>query len=230
MGQYLSADEVRQQYVAALGKELGEIYHELSNELAWLYFKWDQYRALFGESPERIDLLNGAAPLFFRLLQDALWEDTLLHLARLTDSVRSCGKTNLTFRGLPPLVVDPVVQDKTAQLVLAALAATEFARDWRNRHIAHRDLRLALNEPTEELTPASRKLVNEGLAALAAVLNYLHMQYFHATVQFGLTSEHGDALSLLYVLRDGLEAANQRRQRLREGKPISADIQPRPPL
>ena len=47
-----------------------------------------------------------------------------------------------------------------------ALVATEFCRDWRNRHIAHRDLQLALKQGAEPLKPASRSKVREALEAL----------------------------------------------------------------
>lgn len=163
---YRSADEVRNEYIAVLGPELGKVYYLLYNELAWLHLKWGQFRALFGDTPTRVDLLNAAAPVFFRVVQDSLWEDTLLHLARMTDSPTSCGKANLTFRRLPMLIAGPALQDELTKLVDNAVVKCNFARDWRNKHIAHTDLQLALQESTQPLAVASRKLVSEALEAL----------------------------------------------------------------
>jgi hypothetical protein len=132
-----------------MGEDLGRFYHALSNELAWLYLKWGEYEALFGTKPSRIDLINKAAGEFFRIIQDGLWEDALLHIARLTDSPRSVGKDNLSIRGLPALIEKPELRQTVQELVDVALQKTGFARDWRNRHIAHKDLKLALCKGAE---------------------------------------------------------------------------------
>ena len=67
----------------------------LRNLHAYIEIKWAEYKELFGTSPRRIELLNSAAGLFFRILQDTLWEDALLHLCRLTDPAKMHGKENL---------------------------------------------------------------------------------------------------------------------------------------
>jgi hypothetical protein len=78
MSRWKSAKEVRASYIDAMGQELGELFHATSSELTWIHWRWKQYRILFGEKPGRIDLLNEAAPLFFRIVQDVFFEDTLL--------------------------------------------------------------------------------------------------------------------------------------------------------
>ena len=54
-------------------------------EAAFLHLKWNEYVVLFGTGPERVDLLNRAAPGFFHLVQDSWWDDLLLHISRMTD-------------------------------------------------------------------------------------------------------------------------------------------------
>jgi hypothetical protein len=66
-----------------MGKDLGELFHATSSELTWIHWRWRQYRTLFGEKQSRIDLLNEAAPLFFRILHNVFFQDTLLVIARL---------------------------------------------------------------------------------------------------------------------------------------------------
>ncbi len=87
-----TAEESKADHVAAMGVELGEFYSALWHELAWIHSKWAEYVTLFGTTSTRVELLNQAAPRFFRTIQDSLWEDVLLHIARLTDSPRSAGK------------------------------------------------------------------------------------------------------------------------------------------
>jgi len=222
MTRYSSAEEVRKEHLDTLGPDFGPVYHALYNECTLLHIK---YVELYGTKPERINLLNRAAGLFFRVVQDTLWEDTLLNIARLVDPPISIGKDNLTVQRLPPLIVDVEFRTEIQGLVNAAVNATAFARDWRNRHIAHRDLTIALEEGPKALSPASRKHVKEALHAVSRVLQRVNEFYFNSEVRFDIIAEPNDAISLLYVIQDGVEAEEQRQQRLREGKIEPDDIQ-----
>ncbi len=225
-----SADESRQVYEAAMGPELGGLFCELYNECAWLHYSWAQYVELFGSSQQRIGLLMAAAPLTFRVMQVTLWDTTLLHLCRLTDPERSRrGEARLTVRRLPAMVV-PAIAERTAVAVQVAVDRTAFARDWRNRRIAHQDLGLALEHPNvERLARASRAKVAEALEALRTVLNVVEIHYRRVEVRYDLVPEPQGAVDLLYVLHAGLEAQEAQRRRLQSGKPLPEDLRP-PPL
>src|SRR5207249_7581748 len=108
-------------------------------EIAWIHSKWAEYVVLYGTKESRVTLLNQAAPRFARLIQDTLWEDVVLHIARLTDPPKSMGKHNLSVQSLSEHVSDPATRHKVEQLVAQAIARSEFCRDWRNRRLAHRD-------------------------------------------------------------------------------------------
>jgi hypothetical protein len=208
-----TAEESRQHCIKAMGDQLGQLYYALYNELAWLNLKWGEYVELFGTKPSRIDLLNSAAGDFFRIVQDGMWEESLLHVARITDSPRTAGKDNLSIRALPELVSDVKIRDEVQKAVEAALTSSEFARDWRNRHIAHKDLKLALADGAAPLKSASR----------AEVLNAVSRSYMDSTTVYeGLGARNG-AVSLLYVLRDGLKVEQDRRERLKRGEPREDD-------
>lgn len=84
-----NANEIKQENISKMGQELGALYSALCNELAVAHFYWHEYAELFGTKPERVELLNKAAPAFFRILQDELWEMSLLYLARLTDAPKT---------------------------------------------------------------------------------------------------------------------------------------------
>jgi hypothetical protein len=229
MATHMSHEEVRQDYVANMGKELGLQFNRLYNECAWLHLKWGEYAALFGTSQSRMDILNSSARGFFVLLDSSLWNDLLLHLCVLTDDPEVGRRQTLTVCRLPRLV-DPAIHDKVRGLVSGAVKKTKFARDWRNRQIAHRDLNLALREGAKPLAPASRKRVKEAIAAIVAVLGAVEKHYRKSATVYEHVSHLGDAEALLYVLRDGIEARDARFRRLKAGEHCPEDFKPNRPI
>ena len=223
MDRYLTDEEVKQEHIEKLGDNLGALFHELSAEVTWLYIKWEEYVELFGKTPSRIDLLNQSAPLFFRIVQDSLWENVILHIARLTDPPRSSGKSNLSIQCLSGLV-DKEIQETIAKQITNAKEKTNFCRDWRNRHIAHRDLKLAIGEQVEPLKPASRAKMRHALESIAKVLNTISEYYVKSTIGFDLKIEPSGAEDLLYVLNDGIKADIERRKRIESGKYLPEDL------
>jgi hypothetical protein len=227
MSNHRTAEETKREYIERMGEPLGKLFHALWQEVAWLYSKWAEYVELFGEKPSRIELLNEAAPGFFRIVQDSLWEETILHIARLTDPPKSVGKENLTIQALPSLMNNNETAQSIAELVEVAVQASDFCRDWRNRRIAHRDLKLAIEEGIEPLKPASREKVKKALHSIADVLNAVTQHYTDSTTMFDMSGYSGGAMSLLYVLDDGLKAGKDRRERVRRGEIREGDLGPR---
>lgn len=216
-----TAEEVKQVHIDRMGPDLGRQYDQLWQEMAYVHQKWDQYVVLFGTKPGRIDLLNRSAGLFFRIVQDVLWEDTILHLARLTDPSNSMNnkvKANLTLQNFPGLISDPQVKADVVAALDDAIGKTEFCRDWRNRHIAHRDLNLAIEaSPLRPLLPASRAQVKEALAAAVRVLNVVSGAYLGSEPRFDLTKSPHGAEELIYLLYDGLQARKKAHEDHRAG-------------
>jgi len=230
MGRPTTAEGTEQQYIEVMGLDLGRPYHRLWSECVWLHLKWNDYTTLFGTKSERIDMLNSAAPAFFKLIQDTMWEAIILHICRLTDPPKSFGKENLTLQCLPDLI-SIEAKPKLENLLNVAKDKCTFASDWRNRHIAHRDFNLVLNQSAEPLAFASRRSVIDALEAIGAVLNAVEFQYTGSTVGYEHASSHpGGAESLLYVLRDGIEAEAARRGRWRAGQALPEDYVARPEI
>jgi hypothetical protein len=224
MSAYESPEEVRQRYLEAMGSELGSMFYVLWNECVGLHWKWCELMALFGRSEERVKLLNSSAPSFFKVVQDCMWEDVTLHIARLMDPPRSSGKQNLSLRCLPALV-DDAVRPELTKLVNLAATRCAFARDWRMRRIAHRDLNLALDKDVAQLSPATQTTVKDALKAISSVLNCLESHYCNnGQVPYELFEPTGGADVLLRVLRDGLEARAAREQRLKSGQALPEDF------
>jgi len=216
MGDHQSSDDVRASYVAAMGEPLGAVYHALWHQVALLHLRWNSYRGLFAASPQTIALLNSAAPAFFFDTERIMWEDVLLHLCRLTDppQVGRQKRETLTLKRLPPLVEDLAIRAEVQRFVDAADQRTQFARDWRNRRLAHTELPPLFGEIQRPLAIASREHVENALAAFRDVMNLVSRSYGQGIVGY----EHsigplGGVENLLARLRDGVES---RRQRFRD--------------
>ena len=194
--------------------------------MSTIHVYWKEYVEPFGSKPERIDLLNRAAPAFFHILQEELWELALLRISRLTNPPKTgrAGRQNLTIQALPALISDATLKAQVTQLVADVVAETAFCRDWRNRRIAHNDLLLALQQPTRPLADASRLQVKTALLSLTAVLNALCGHYSDSEIRFDIGGRIDGAVSLLYVLNDGVKVREARQKRLEEGKPTEDDF------
>ena len=218
MAESKSGNEALAADVATMGPDLGALYHVLSAELTWAYWRWRQYVSLFGSGQRRLDILDSSAPFFFYIIQRTLWFETLLGIARLAGPEVSLGKQNLSIRQLPPLISDPTLKATVASEVDKAVAAGQFAIDWRNRHIAHRDLDLSLNRSPKPLPPASQQEVEAALLAIATTLNLLQSKLQGSTTVYTFSSSSQGAEALLSVLRDGLRREELRQRKLEQGK------------
>lgn len=227
MGNHEEVDAAKKEYIACMGEPLGKLFYALNQEVEWLYMRWNEYIALYGTKPSRINLLNKVAPLFFRVVQDLLFEGTLLHIARITDPPKSSGKENLTIKRIPPLVLDQRLSGILKLKIEVAVQKSEFCRDWRNRLIAHQDLKLAIEEGINLLQPVNRKMIQEALDAIANVLNAVILHYNESEIGFGIAHGNGGGESLLYVIDDGLRAEEERTKRIRNGDFREEDFQVR---
>ena len=148
MNPSLTDVERRAEYVRTMGPDLGLLYHELEEEVDWLQQKWNDFRELFANGPERIEVLNTVAPNFFCMLHKLMFEDAMLHLCRLTDSPQTkvrVGKRvetrhNLTVMALADLISDAALKNRVITQAVQVKTNCEFAREPRNRRLAHADL------------------------------------------------------------------------------------------
>lgn len=206
----------------AMGAPLGQLYSVLATELTWQFLRWGQFEQLFGDKPARVDLLNESAPLFFHVVQDVLWHDTVLGITRLvgpaTTGVGRNTKQNLSIRQLPAFISDEILRVELEALIQDSVQRAQFAFDWRNRFIAHRDLEIALSRHARPLASSTRLAVNNALDSIADVLNRVDVHYFDATRGYRHTFAYTGAESLLCVIRDGLKMEERRQARLEAGQ------------
>ena len=199
-----TAEEMLAHYVETMGQELGELFNAISDELQLIHWRWKQYLILFDGKPSQIDHLNEAAPFFFRMVHDVLFESTILAIARIVGPAKSTGKPNLTVARFPDLVT-PDLKDRVSGLVEATRKAADFSEDWRHRHLAHRDLGLALQNPNvQPLAPVNRGHVEGALLALRDVLDCIELKYCNAHTAYSYSHVPGDARQLLHFIKSGL--------------------------
>ena len=210
-------DEILQDHIKHMGEKLGRYFNALWNEVAYLYTKWSEYDELFGK-PSRVDLLNDAAPTFFYIVQDCLRMDILLHVARLTDRCDTFGNKNLSVRGFPDLISSGTLKKEIERLIDSAIQKADFCKDWRDRRLAHKDLKLSISDEAKPLKPVSRKKVKDVLEAISSIMNAIAGHYMDTTIIFdGLTRLKG-AEALLYIIDDRIKADKRWRERIRTRK------------
>ena len=227
MSREITAEESRQECIRVMGVSLGELYHYLRQELVWLYSEWIEFAELYENKPSRIDLMNEAAPYFFRIVQAVLFEDIILGISRITDSPTSFGKKeNLTIYKIPDLITDEKFKNKLSSFIEDVKQETSFCRDWRNRRLAHLDLLLTINREIKELEFASSEKIKKALSSISIVLNEISYKYFKSTTafEFNVSSIGGNALSLLYVIYEGLKANRERENRINKGEEREDDF------
>jgi len=188
-----------------MGTDLGQLCHELRDELLWLQHKWTEFQELFGKGPERIDLLNAVAPHFFYIVRRLLFEDAMLHLCRLTDppepKVRGEVRSNLTVMMLPKLISDPALRASVSTAAERVRQSCEFAREWRNRWLAHTDLETFRNEQASTLPPVTSSNIEDGLESMRALLNSIDERY--GLPPSGLLPDPFGVRSLVFYLEEG---------------------------
>jgi AbiU2 len=193
-------------------EELGELQYLLWHDVTWLHLKWFEFRELFGTKPSRVDLMNETAPTFFSHLEDVVWNDVLLHLSRLTDPPATRGRQNLTFRRFPPLVARLPIRDAIHAALDKVDSVSRFARDWRDRRLAHRDFRHAQDPAARPLASASRASVETALNAVRELMQIPEGHYRDTEVAYDQAiNAPGGAWEMLYHLESGLEAIRSRK-------------------
>ena len=66
--------------------------------------------------------------------------------------------------------------------------------------------------------------VDTALAGLSDVMNAVENHYLRGGTAFGAAARHNGALTLLYLLGDGLKARSERETRIEQGEIRESDI------
>jgi hypothetical protein len=214
-------EESKAEYQQKMGKELGSAYHLLWNLCARLHIKWTYYCELFGKDQVAFDVMNAVAPALFKTFHDTLWESILLDIAKFCDPIRVGVGKPLSLALLSSFVAPGEVSQFNEYLERVKVT-TAFARDWRNRHIAHWDYAHASEGSARPLAPASRAAVREALQAIACALEAVESHFTGASLIFdGSKSEPRFLLSELALIQ---RLRDERDVRLRDGTATPDDM------
>jgi hypothetical protein len=156
--------------VRLMGPDLGPFQFHLDQEVDSLRIKWCEFHALFQDDAEGLDLLNQSASTFFYMVQKIMYEDAMLHLSRLTDPGRQFGHENLSIRRLPDLIDDAGLRIQVAQATDRALASCAFAREWRDKRLAHSDASIITGRQTIAYPDVQRDDVDAGIESIRIVV------------------------------------------------------------
>ena len=218
------SEDVRAEYVSVYGEDLGRLYDVLSSELLWLHNKWFEYCALFGGSEARVELLNETAPYFFHVVQRVLWEGVLLHIARLTDPAKQKKFENMSLCALSGAVENPNARAQVDADLQVVLTAAQFARDYRDKNLAHQDLDHALGR-VEPLSSGSHKDVEDVLRGMCGLMNNIAAAHDQPTLIYDLPGVPGDANSLVHKLVIAARDAARREARVLDGSATPEDFE-----
>jgi hypothetical protein len=188
-------------------KDWTEAIRQLYSEIAHLYGNWQLLKQLFGQSEERVDLLNRTASSFFWVTQQTLLADLCVRLSRLTDPAWNRHQANLTLERLLklPCCTNNLAlhQDLTKQIDEFKTICAPL-RKHRQKALADAELATALK--TERLPMLLEQDIENALQALAGIWNTLERKLESPATNFtGVPYQGGDGDSLIRALEQAEE-------------------------
>ena len=188
MAELMDAGQTLDYYKEHMGKEFGTVFYKLNNVWTYALVKSQEFRLLYSNI-ENLGLINVIGGRFFASIQDVLYDDILLQLTRITDNPKTKGRKNLTIQILPGYLEDEKSKRKVTGLVKQVLNDTEFAKNWRNRRIAHMDYSHHMDPKSNPLNTASLAKVQKALDSIHAVLNEIKIEMTGIPLGNGVVSD-----------------------------------------
>ncbi len=183
-----------------MGKDLGEVYFAIYQEVLLLNTRWVEYLTLYGTGNDNIELMNKIAPNLFGIIQKGLEENIILQIVRLMDPPCSMGKENLTIRRFPELIQNGKLKEEVEQLICCAKKATEPCREWRKKWHAHRDKNTVLHPKENPLPRISQQDIRERICDITNILDVIRSHYHGKPISTYLPPEWSEAKPLLAIL------------------------------
>jgi hypothetical protein len=217
MTKVLGPAEIKQEYVAAMGLKVGELFHDLWDEVASLHMYWAEYVELYARGAERVAMLNRSASSFFWIVEKVLWEHMLIQITRLLDKSKHYEKEQATLKALRDQLDGELKSEAARQLELIRKRAG-FCWDWRNRYLAHRDRDLALERAAKPLRLGTMDDVEKILETMADMLNAVREHYGMPRIPFDAPPPIGGVHMLLRTLQLGLMMKDRRNAQIDRGE------------
>lgn len=210
--------------------EIIDQFEAAKQQLITASAKWQLVEQLFTKSKTRSEFLKRTGSGFFALVKDSLVTDVMISLGRLLDRSNLKVNENLTLERLVTLVSELGNRELALSLdvhLVNARAAYDAARLYRNKRLAHNDLKTILEQDANPLRPATVGDVRKTLREAGDFLNLIDFHYRKSTTTFGFQMIIGDADSIVQLIRDGmlLREGNLNRKRTEAGlEPVDSTI------
>lgn len=210
MADYKDTDEDLNEYIAVFGELDGPAIQKITDTVSQLCIEWRMFLYFFCGPKERVNVLNAASGLTARVIGNALWDNALLKIRRLTDPRKAGGNTNLSLEVLREVAERRSGQDLTADYD-AMIAQVQPARDYARKYLAHSDFDHALGKRS---TPVRR---GETTAAVRAMMEFtatFHQRVRNVTYRLMPTTTVEDEQQFLLRLHLGNLADEEAEARL----------------
>jgi hypothetical protein len=191
-----------------ISPKLKDIFNQLSHQVTNLSWKWQTFNMLFGDSAEKVDLLNKTAGNFFHLVQLMLQNDFLLILSRITDPSKLGGQENLVINSL----LENLNEDEHPKFYNEFKIEIERVKNlckpfkiYRNKTIAHNDLFVKLKYEKEPLPGIPIDNIKKAIEALQNTMNIFSAYFFDSTTYYDEVFENCGTKSLFTYLQKGWE-------------------------
>jgi hypothetical protein len=189
-----------------LPQEINEIFSKLQSEIIWLYGRWIIFEQLYGKSPERVELLNEAAATYFRITQDVLLSDILIHIGRITDKPKIQGNENLSLEQ----IIARLDKNKYSDLVKTLEEKMENIRilsrgirQYRNKRLAHQDIRIALKK-AEVMPEVTFGSIRSTLEAICDFMNGCELYFCDNEMAYEAFAMRADGKALITRLKKAI--------------------------
>lgn len=224
-------NDLLKKYHEIYGNDLGEIFYYLVNDHADLWLTYKQYRSLFGTNKERIDLLNNNGRIFFFNVERHFWNACILSLCRLIDPAKTRSGKNLTLYALLPYIENEDLKTDVKNAIDEAKDLSRFARERRNKSIAHSDYDIKLDTSKIE-TIATLKKMSDAIDATHKPLRLIAHRIANVDLRQAIISGLPNEESLLfslYAAETGKKALRDLRQEKWKDSGPMADLPPNYP-
>jgi hypothetical protein len=188
--------------------EIIDQFEVAKEQLITTHAKWNLLEQLYAKSKLRSEFLRRIGSDFFALVQDSVLTDIMMSFGRLLETPHAKGNNNLTLERLQNSVYALGNEELALKLdvhLRDARAAYEATRKYRNKRIAHNDLKTILENDAISLGPHTVRDIKKALKEVSEFLNQINMHYRNCTIAFGLVSMQGDADYIVGLTRDGLK-------------------------
>jgi len=192
--------------------DLHSIFEQLKQDVMVLFMHWSLYCQLFTKGPERVELLNCNAGLFFAHLQNVYANYTILSICRITDrtrtSVRRTMRDNLVLKQLIERLDAqqyPILHQEMLDLYSKVDDDLQPFQDNRNWVIAHRDMQAALPVNTQIVPGITKAMIEKKLAQISNYLNHFEYFTYNQTTLYDMVITSGNGDYLVTALKKAYE-------------------------